>query len=102
MTVLTVLRKIFGNKSAPAPSIPVALSRPSPQLAFLQTKADEKLSLLRCLASCGQIDAPKLEAYLSIFESFGNQLGPEKKSCILEVGPDDGPEARRRPCAERL
>jgi tetratricopeptide (TPR) repeat protein len=84
---MTFLRKLFGNKPAPAQSKPVATAKPSSQLAFLQAKADEKLSLLRYLATCGHMDATKLEAYLSIFESYGNELGPEKKSYLLKTAP---------------
>ena len=87
---MSFLRNIFGNK--PAPSKPVAKSQPSPQLALLQAKGDEKLSLLRYLATCGQMDATKLEAYLSIFESFGNELGPEKKAYILKSAPMMAPK----------
>jgi hypothetical protein len=64
----------------------------SAQMAFLQAKADEKLSLLRYLATCGQMDATKLDAYLSMFENFGNQLGPEKRAYILKSAPMMAPK----------
>jgi hypothetical protein len=86
---MSFLRNMF---SKPAPSKPVSESRPSPQLAFLKAKADEKLTLLRYLASCGPMDAAKLEAYLSMFEKFGNQLGPEKKAYILKSAPMMAPK----------
>jgi hypothetical protein len=89
---MNFLHKIFGNKQAPARREPAPKSQPSPQLALLQAKGDEKLSLLRYLATCDQMDATKLEAYLSIFESFGNELGPEKKAYILKSAPMMAPK----------
>jgi hypothetical protein len=38
-------------------------------MALLRAEADEKLSLLRYLATCGQMGTTKLDAYLSMFEN---------------------------------
>lgn len=89
---MSFLHKIFGSRPAPATGKPVAKGKLSAQMAFLQAKADEKLSLLRYLATCGQMDATKLDAYLSMFEDFGNPLGPEKRAYILKSAPMMAPK----------
>jgi hypothetical protein len=87
---MSFLRSLFGNK--PAPGRPVPQSKASPQITFLKAKADEKLALLRYLAECGPMDAAKLGTYLSMFEKFGNPLGPEKKAYILKSAPMMAPK----------
>ncbi len=79
------LRNLFANKRAV--SKPVSAAKVSPELGFLKAKSEEKLALLRYLTTCGQMNATKLGDYLTMFEKFGNVLGPEKKAYILKSAP---------------
>ena len=83
---MSFLRNTFGHKQAP--SKPVSEGRTSPQLAFLKAKADEKLTYLRYLASCGPMDATKLEADLSMKERALARLQPIETTAARYRPPD--------------
>src|SRR5579864_6816295 len=58
----------------------------SEQLLFLTNKTDEKLALMRHLVTSTPFDSNALAAYLTKFERYGNPLGPEKRTYILNSG----------------
>lgn len=84
----------FGNKTAPDRTTPT--SQPlCPVLPSLKAAVQKDLVHLRFLATCGPMDAAKLETYLALPPRRGKPLTQQERQAILKSASQAPPEKQR-------